>query len=333
MPTRLLLFKKTTTEAARLDDFLAEVLPPALEKVQEAGTLSKSKVRRLIVAGAVSVNGRCERRAAAMLKGVTGIQVRYDSEKFSYEKQPDDIVFELTAERILFEDETIIIVDKPAAFPTEATMVAGRDHLHAAVARYIGRRDGLDSDGNAPYIGLHHRLDRDTTGVILFTKQRAANAAVHRMFLEHLARKEYLALTIAPARHLRLSAGSCFRVENSLGRISAKSAQGKWGAVSAGGDPALTDFTVVEERAGFMQILAKPLTGRTHQIRVHLAGYGLPLLGDTLYGGPTRLGSLAVPRVMLHAETLIFPHPLSGVETRVSAPLPPDFREIISLKA
>ena len=264
------------------------------------------KLRRLIVAGAVNINNRQMRKPETLVpKGVV-VSIKLDTEKFSFEKQPDDIKFDLTADRVLFEDDAIIVVDKPANFPTEATMVQSRDYLQAAVQRFLLARDGLATNGDAPYVGLHHRLDRETSGVILFTKQRSANAGAHKIFLEHLAKKQYVALVIRPQK----LPPRTFSVDNFMDRITPKSARGKWGAVHTGGERALTNFKILEDRARGLLVQANPETGRTHQIRVHLSGLQMPLYGDDLYGGPTCIGKWTVPRIMLHAASLTFPHPL-----------------------
>lgn len=326
-----LRFNQTASMPIRLDDFLARVLPGEIVKLVDSPEISKSKIRRLIIAGAVSINGSQARVPASSLQKGASIAVRFDPEKFSFEKQPDDIAFELTGDRILFEDDMIIVVNKPAGFPTEATMVASRDHLHAAVKRFLFLRD---KTRNEPYVGLHHRLDRETSGVILFTKDRRANTAVHDMFLGHEARKEYEALTVRPPNLSGAIAGGTFFVDDMLGRISPKSAAGKWGAVKTGGDPAHTDFELLGDYRTFLRIQARPLTGRTHQIRVHLSGLGLPLLGDTLYGGPTELrdGNAKIPRIMLHAARLTFPHPTTGQVMTIEAPLPADFISLLGTR-
>ncbi|MGP1459063.1 MAG: RluA family pseudouridine synthase, partial [Treponema sp.] len=221
--------------------------------------------------------------------------------------------------------------NKPAFFPTEETIVGGekRGCLHAAVVRYLWAQE--PSLRNPPYAGIAHRLDRETSGVILFTKTRAVNAAVHVLFEKRAVQKIYRAVctvseTAGSARGQHgLEVGATFFVENHIGRISPKSARAKWGTLSAerGGLYARTDFTVLEHGViggiPVVQIEARPLTGRTHQIRVHLASAGLPILGDTLYGAPE------YARTMLHAERLTFPHPVSGKRMTVSAPLPEEF--------
>jgi 23S rRNA pseudouridine1911/1915/1917 synthase len=348
MPHNSVVLTFTVRDPARLDDCIASFLPKALEKGSFNIAVSKSKIRRLIVSGAVSVNGRPMRGPGTILRKGSIIEISFDEDKFSHEKAPDDIAFELHSKDVLFEDDSIIVVNKPAGLPTEATIVGARDHLHAAVARYTGS-----------YVGLHHRLDRETSGVILFTKTEAVNAAVHAMFLAHEARKEYLALTAKPDALPPVE----FSVENLLDRISAKSAAAKWGAVLEGGKPAFTEFTIVESKRGFLVIKARPITGRTHQIRVHLSGLGMPLLGDALYGGPASVTvasvagetpvhsasafikkkpasgnagdgilpqtDIPVPRVMLHATSLSLVHPVTGERITVEAPIPKDMGEII----
>ena len=317
----------------RLDIFLRSELAQAVSTYVEksaAVSLSNSKIRRMIVAGAVSVDGLQIRRPSyELLRGQT-ICIEFDKEKFFFEKQADDIAFEMTAADVLYEDEDLIAVNKPAFLPTEETIVGGekRDCLHAAVVRYLWAKSALR---NPPYVGIMHRLDRETSGVILFTKTRSVNAAVHEMFEKRSVQKIYRAVctisekTGRTQESLRLEKGSTFFVENHIGRISPKSARAKWGALNAaqGGLYARTDFTVLERTViggiPAAKIEARPLTGRTHQIRVHLASIGLPILGDTLYGAPE------YKRTMLHAQSLTFQHPVSGKAITVSAPLPNEF--------
>lgn len=314
--------RQTRERAVRLDELLRNELPSRSRAFTDGETLSNSKIRRLIMAGAVSVEGMQTRIPAMIVPKGANVEISIDTERLMFEKKPDDLSFEMCEDRILFEDDAIIVVDKPAGIPTEATVVASRDHLHAAVKRFLQTRDGTR---NEPYVGLHHRLDRETSGVVLFSKSRAVNPACHNIFEGHLAKKEYEALTVAG----KTPRGDCFSVDNFLGRISAKSARAKWGALPSGGEHAHTDFQILERFGRALRILALPLTGRTHQIRVHLSGFGLPLLGDDLYGGPSAIDGYRVPRVMLHARSLSFPHPVTGFAMTVSAPLPSDFLECL----
>lgn len=211
----------TVQSAATLNDFLRQELPKALQgqnaacadcvqdqnAASEKAALSNSKIRRLLFSGNVMVAASPERKAsqaqnggekkasqaqnarggffvcknpAFILKKNARVKVLYDQEKFFYEKPNDDIKFELDESRVLYEDEAIIVVNKPPRFPTEATFAKDRDNLRAAVIRYLHKKIGLDK--NPPYCGVVHRLDRDTSGVILFSKQRAANAALFAAF-------------------------------------------------------------------------------------------------------------------------------------------------------
>ena len=317
----------------RLDIFLRSELAQAVSAYVEksaAVSLSNSKIRRMIVAGAVSVDGLQIRRPSyGLLRGQT-VCIEFDKEKFFFEKQADDIAFEMTAADVLYEDEDLIAVNKPAFLPTEETIVGGekRDCLHAAVVRYLWAKSALR---NPPYVGIMHRLDRETSGVILFTKTRSVNAAVHEMFEKRAVQKIYRAVcaisekTGRTQESRRLEEDSTFFVENHIGRISPKSARAKWGELLAerGGLYARTDFTVLERAViggnPVVQIEARPLTGRTHQIRVHLASIGLPILGDVLYGAPE------YKRTILHAQSLTFQHPINGKAITVSAPLPNEF--------
>ena len=269
----------------RLDAFLRKVLPVAL-----GAEVSNSKVRRLIVAGAVRVNSRECRIPAFVLAPGARVSAFVSEERLFYEKKPDDVDFVLTDKDVLFEDEYIICVNKPAFLPTEETVVKGRGNLHDCVVKYLwGKNPSLR---NPPYAGIMHRLDRETSGVILFTKSRSVNAAVHAMFEEHTAQKTYRAVcssvsSAASAFLASLKEGDCFDSENFIGRISAKSSACKIGLLSEarGGQFAKTHFVLAAKKDSLLYVDAFPMTGRTHQIRVHLSQRGIPILGDSLYGG------------------------------------------------
>lgn len=308
--------------SCRLDLLLRQELPAVLESKQQA---SNSKIRRLIVAGCVRVDGRQVRIPGFTVRGGSSVSVFVDKDKFFYEKPADDIAFELSDRDVLYEDAALIVVNKPAFFPSEPTMVQGRDNLHAAVVRYLHKKN--PSLRNPPYAGIMHRLDHETSGVILFTKTRAVNGAVHDMFEHHTAHKVYRAVALCPPERSGPSLPSdTFCVDNFMGRISPKSSAAKWGVLpeSRGGVHARTEFTVLScgaEAGGrrTVTVEARPLTGRTHQIRVHMALSGMPLLGDVLYGG------IPYERIMLHAYSLTFPHPEDGRTLTVTAPLPKEF--------
>ena len=288
--------KFTTENKLRLDEFLRAELPGSIGS--QSASISNSKIRRLILAGAVQVNGRPVLRPAFELRGRSLVTVRFDAEKFFYEKQPEDVVFEMSDDAVLYEDDNLIFINKPADFPVEQTITGNRANLHDAAVDYLWKRN--PSLRNPPYLGIMHRLDRTTSGVIVFTKNRPVNKALSEIFQSHDLTKQYLAVVEAP------SAQTQFTVEMYMGRVTGKSQQGKWGELpeARGGQYSKTDFRVLKkitvEGRPCLLIECNLHTGRTHQIRVHLASRGLPILGDELYGGhPAK-------RLYLHAARLSF---------------------------
>ncbi len=299
----------------RLDQFLADSLPGPLGQ-----PLSKAKVRQLVVAGAVYLNGKRVRIASKTVFNGARVEAYVDLKKL-FESHPSrvDIPFTMGPDSILFEDDDLIAVNKPAGLPTQPTVDEARANLFAVVKRYLSERDR----NPGAYVGLHHRLDRDTSGVILFTKRLSANAGVARLFAEHLAEKTYLALARKPSR----LPPPAWKVDNFLAgeKGGGRARRNRYQSVRSGGDRAITDFRLVEELPSALLIEAKPRTGRTHQIRVHLSEGGMPILGDTTYGGEDP----AVPRLLLHAAALTFPHPAHNNTVTVQAPIPKDFAECL----
>lgn len=319
MPSKI--FNLKNKSKIRLDEFLRAELPSAV-----GSQISNSKIRRLIISGSVHVGGKQIRVPSFILFASSSVSVDVDVEKLFFEKQPDDIKFDLGENDVLFEDDSIIVVNKPSFFPTEAGIVGSRDNLHAAVVRYLFDRQKKANPNmkNPPYAGIMHRLDRETSGVILFTKTRAANAHCHDMFENHVARKVYRAVVTEKKCGIDLqSLPQNFEVEFEMNRISLKSQAAKWGRVQKDGLPSKTEFTVLEKKTlngkSVFLVECRPLTGRTHQIRVHLSSVGLPILGDELYGGDH------YARIMLHAQSLTFPHPITKETLCITAPLPNGF--------
>ena len=317
-----MIYSFSVNNKIRLDEFLRENLPNCI-KNQE---ISNSKIRRLIIAGSVYVNNSQIRRPAYVVFPKSNISVNFDENKFFYEKQPDDIKYEVCQKDVLFEDEYLIVINKPSLFPTEETIVGGqkRDNLHQAVIRWLWNKN--PSLRNPPYVGIMHRLDRETSGAILFTKQRCVNEAIHKMFEEHKIQKIYHAISFS-----NKEINKNFQVEKFMGRISSKSSTAKWGLLpeSKGGVYSKTDFRLLNksksEQYNVYYIEAKPFTGRTHQIRVHLSSLGFPLLGDTIYGGAD------FERIMLHSKSLEFVHPISKDNMKIEAPAPELFKKYNNL--
>jgi len=318
--TKLKLITSSDHARLRLDEVLADFLTKRLKR-----SVSKAKVRKLIMAGAVHLRGQRARFPSLGLLPGAEIEVHVDLLRLFGDSTSRDRPFEVTADRILFEDEDLIAIDKPYGLPSQPTVDETRDNLFAAVSRFLAKRDG-----NAkPYLGVHQRLDRDTSGVVLFTKTRRVNAPVGEIFSKHLGTKIYQALTGPPSPGLRKKLKHEWIIKNYLGKVPSKSKRARYGAVRTNGEFAETAFRVIAEYPRGLWIEAIPKTGRTHQIRVHLSEDGLPILGDDLYGADNAELSRSVPRLMLHAAQLIFPHPITKDELSIQSALPDDFRRCL----
>jgi 23S rRNA pseudouridine1911/1915/1917 synthase len=301
-------------EGKRLDQVLADWLPEALGQ-----PLSKAKIRKLVIAGAVYLNGSRVRIASKSLRARARVEVYVDLAKLENDSTQSDRRFEMSAADILFEDEYLIAVNKPAGLPTQPTLDEARDNLFALVKKFLKARDGAAE----PYVGLHHRLDRDTSGVILFTKKQEANAGIAEIFSGRKAQKVYQALTGKP---VGTSIADEFEVKNFLGKAPGAGKKTRFTAVRSGGDSAHTSFRVLERFPRGLWVEAMPHTGRTHQIRVHLAESGIPIFGDATYGGDLS----RAPRLMLHAVSLTFPHPIHQTQVSIRSPLPEDFTRCLN---
>jgi RluA family pseudouridine synthase len=280
------------------------------------------------MAGVVRLNGKPVRNASKTLVSGMTLEAFIDLDRLFADSTSRDRKFEVTAANILFEDDDLIVIDKPPGLPSQPTVDESRDSLLSALTRFLSMRDRIAK----PYVGVHHRLDRDTSGVVLFTKTQRVNLAVAEIFSSRQVIKIYQALTLPRTEsELRNKLEKQWTVKNHLGKIGAKSKRARYGAVHSGGVLAETLFRVIEEHPRGVRIEAVPKTGRTHQIRVHLAGCGLSILGDDLYGpgNTAESGNVQARRLMLHAAELKFPHPITKREICVRSPLPDDFEECL----
>lgn len=221
--------------------------------------------------------------------------------------------------QILFEDEHLLAVNKAAGMVVHPGAGTGEDTLvHALLAHCRGQLSGI---GGEERPGIVHRLDRETSGVILVAKHDAAHRGLAAAFARRDVVKEYLALVAGVPR---AAAG---RIEKAIARHPTQRHRMK--AVATGGRPARTDWTVLETWARWAaRVRCRIHTGRTHQIRVHLSSCGHPLLGDPVYGFRETSVPVAVPRVMLHAEHLVITHPITGRRLELRAPVPADFAAV-----
>jgi RluA family pseudouridine synthase len=228
---------------------------------------------------------------------------------------------------VLYEDEDLIAVDKPAGLVMHATADARRDDLYTRVRRLLAARGARPVAGDAdglPYLGLHHRLDVETSGVVLFCKRERANRGLAEQFAAGRVAKTYHAITQRPGKELPRQ----WTIDNRLApRGTGRHAQ--MADTRSGGVHAVTAFTRLDLFSRAMLLEACPATGRKHQIRAHLAESGTPILGDRRYGGPARVGGCQIGRVMLHARQLSIVHPVSGAPLTIDSPYPGDFDHVL----
>ena len=213
---------------------------------------------------------------------------------------------------ILFEDEHLLVVNKPSGINTHKPDRYAPDGIHEWLQKIVGGRSSSRAEArrNAvrrewtralqPSLSILHRLDKETSGVMLFGKTQRANQSLSRQFESHQIEKQYLLLS------------------------SARPTRAKFRAKSA---DAVTEFAFVQPHGRFFLIEARPITGKTHQIRRHAAENGFPIVGDAKYGGEP------APRLMLHAHKLTFEHPARGEKMTMEASVPAAFEELDALAA
>jgi 23S rRNA pseudouridine1911/1915/1917 synthase len=301
----------------RLDQYLAGALPD----------LSRSVVRRVIDAGGVTVNGK-PAKASYRVRHGDRIRVR-PPEPTHPLPVPEDIPLE-----VLYEDEHLAVVNKPA----DMVVHPAKGHWTGTLVNALRFRFGHLSEVNGDYrAGIVHRLDRDTSGAILVAKEEQTHRDLSAQFEQRKVFKEYVALT----------AGVLDRNSDYVeGRIGHHPHDRVKMAVTDeeddDGKDAVSYYEVIERFRGFTFCRIQPRTGRTHQIRVHLASVGCPVLADKVYGGRDclRLSDLAagldpsademlLSRQALHAHRLRLRHPRRGNLLEVEAPLPAEFRRTL----
>ena len=271
--------------------------------VAQAGEFSRSHLQGLIERGLVSVDGAVARTASRRLKAGQSVVI---------ELQPTDECLAFTPEpmalAVVFEDEHIIVVDKPAGLVVHPAPGNWRGTLlNGLLAHHRGA-------AQLPRAGVVHRLDKDTSGLMVVAKTLEAMTALSRAIAAREVQREYAALAhgVVPA--------APFSIEAPIGRDPVSRVRM---CVVRGGKAARTDVTRVAADTKFSAVHCRLHSGRTHQIRVHLASRGHPLVADALYGGAPALG---LARQALHAARLGFEHPYSGKALRFESPLPPDLQ-------
>jgi len=239
------------------------------------------------------------------------------------EPKPVDIRPEHIALSVLHEDPDIIIVDKPAGLVVHPAAGHREGTLVNALLGYFDKLPVINGEERP---GIVHRLDKDTSGIIVVAKNDAAMKGMQQRFKDGEVEKIYAAIV----RGVPPGSG---RIESDIGRSTRD--RKRMASVEKGGRLAITNYLLLEAFRGYGLVEVRIETGRTHQIRVHMADIGHPVAGDSTYGG-RRSGrskdetkDFRPARQMLHAWKLRFPHPVTGVVLAIEAKFPPDFEEAL----
>ena len=277
----------------RLDRFLA--------LLEEVG--SRAAAERLIEEGRVLVNGEPRPKSHRLDPGEELALDVPESRKSELEPEELDL-------RVAWEDEHLLVVDKPAGIVVHPSAGHARGTLvHGLLGRAIA------GGGEAERPGIVHRLDRDTSGLLVVARSEEAHRRLQRLLRRRELIREYLVLVRGRPRSRR------GRIEASIGRDRRDPT--RMSLDTAVPREAVTEFALVELLPRHALLRVRLVTGRTHQIRVHLAAIDLPVAGDPTYGVE---GDLELERQFLHAARLAFPHPLTQEPVDVESPLPDDLR-------
>lgn len=268
--------------------------------------ISRSRVSALMQDGGVFVDGRAQIKPAFKVSAGQRIALTVPQAR-PVAVEPQDIPID-----ILYQDGDVVIVNKPCGMVVHPA--AGNED-HTLVNALLYHVHDLSGIGGEVRPGIVHRLDKDTSGLILIAKNDKAHAALSDQFKERTMEKHYRAVAFGnfPEDHGLIDAP-----------IARHPVDRKRMAIVRDGKPSRTEWTVLERLKSATYLDVHLLTGRTHQIRVHMQSIGHPLLGDSIYA-PNIKTSAHVPRLMLHAYSLSFTHPATGERMTITAPLPEKF--------
>lgn len=307
-PPRQLLHVSPEDAGQRLDRYLVTVL----------ADISRSQLQTLIAEGAVQINGRASKPGYALRAGDEILVDRAASsathERVRARPLPLDVIY---------EDADLLIINKAPGMVVHPAPGHSEDTLVNALLAYYPQLQASDSDQRP---GIVHRLDRDTSGLLIVAKHPRAQAALIEQMQRHEITKRYLALVEG---NIALDQGS---IDAPIGRNPRHRQQMAITATGVGSREARTHFRVLEHFARHTLLLVQLETGRTHQIRVHLKAIGHPVVGDPTYGSGNVLRGFNLQRQFLHAYQLQFVHPFSGETLQIEAPLPADLQKVLDRK-
>ena len=280
----------------RLDKFVGEKCPE----------LSRTHAQQLIHNGFVTVNSKSAKPSLKLNSG-DKVDVVIPPEP------PPQLAAENIPLKIVYEDADLLVVDKPAGLPVHPAPGHPSHTVANAVLSYLPT---LAKDADSLRPGIVHRLDKDTSGLLIIAKNRLAQANLSQQFKSRIVKKTYITLVQGK---LTPEKGT---IEAAIGRDPSHRQRM---AITAKGREARTEYKVIEYIGNYSFLEIKPETGRTHQIRVHLAAIGFPVVGDTTYG----LKSSRFPRQFLHASKITFKLPSNDKEITLESPLPPDLQSVL----
>lgn len=295
-------FHSTSEEKGmRLDQFLQLRVP----------SLSRTRIRKIIDLGGVHVGGKRVRKCGLQIKEGQAVELFQDKGGLEpYRIQP---------EHVLYQDDAIIVLNKPAGIETQPTPARLKGTLYEALQVYLQE----NSSSNKTQIAMVQRLDRDTSGAIVFSIHKHSHKNLTEQVRNHLITKEYLALVKGIPEPVEGTYHSFLAYDKKSRRMQ---------SVKSGGKEAVTHYRVEKQWRESALVSIQLVTGRTHQIRVHFAEAGHPLLGDTVYGGPSLLEGAKWCRQCLHAWKLTLVHPVTGVQLTFVAPVPDDMAAARQMK-
>ncbi len=321
--------------ADRLDKALARAVP-------EGAALSRTRLARMIAEGAVEIAGAPVRDAKAKVEPGAEVTLHLAPPE-ALETLPEDIPL-----TVAYEDADLIVIDKPVGMVVHPAPGSPSGTLVNALLHHCG--DSLSGIGGARRPGIVHRIDKDTTGLLVVAKTDRAHHGLAAQFAEHSVTRRYLAVghglpdaadpRLRGVKGVSFEAGGIIRIATLLARH--KSDRQRQAVVWHDGRHAVTRVRVLEAFADQAALVECWLeTGRTHQIRVHMAHAGHGLLGDATYGGARRLSAKALgeaaatagmgfAREALHAATLGFDHPVTGERLEFASDLPADMAGLIA---
>lgn len=284
----------------RLDQFLPNV----------SGDLSRSLVRKVIDMGGVHVNGQRTRTCSQCVSSGDRVELYLDHLPLN--------AYRISSQDVIYQDNYLIVLNKPAMVETQPTHARYKGTLYEALQYHL--KDPF-RPRQKPAIGMIQRLDRSTSGLIVFSTHPRAHKKMTQMFVDGSVEKTYLALVAG-------------RPEPASGEITSLLArsrrENRVHSVAVGGKMAITRYhtdTVLNKHS---LLCVRILTGRSHQIRAHMSELGCPLLGDRRYDGPSTIDSLELSRAMLHAHKLKFMHPVTGHPLVFCVPMPEDMMNAVN---